>query len=108
VLDARQIPSATVKCIDCLSLRHLLSRIFVACVKATGQLDALEQHDRVDSLNSLVLGLQKLLQNYGQKVVLVLDGIDRQRGASPTLLPAIARLGETVHKSSCLRYFAIY
>ena len=97
MLDARQIASATVNCVDCLSLRHLLSRIFVTCVKATGRLETLEQHDRVDSLNGLVVGLQKLLQNDGQKVVLVLDGIDRQRGASPTLLPALARLGETVN-----------
>jgi hypothetical protein len=53
----------------------------------------------VDSLNSLAAGLQKLLQNYGQNVVLVLEGIDRQRGASQTLLPALTRLGETVHET---------
>ena len=72
--------------------------------------DALDQHDRVDSLNSLAAGLQKLLQNYGQNVVLVLEGIDRQRGASQTLLPALTRLGETVHGNlgPLERYFAIY
>lgn len=30
------------------------------------------------------------------KFVLVLDGIDRQREAPPTLLPALARMGEIV------------
>ena len=99
VLYARQIPSATVKCTDCLSLRHLVSKIFVACVKATGRLEALEQYDRVDSLNGLAVSLQKLFQNYDQKLVLVLDGIDRQRGGSATLLPALARLGDAVCQS---------
>jgi origin recognition complex subunit 5 len=91
-----------VKCTECLSLRHLLSKIFVACVKATGQLQALEQYDRVDGLNGLTVGLQKLFQNYDQKLVLVLDGIHRQRGASPTLLPALARLGDAVYASYLL------
>jgi origin recognition complex subunit 5 len=65
-------------------------------------LHALEQYDRVDSLNGLTVGLQKLFQNYDQKLVLVLDGIDRQRGASPTLLPALTRLGDAVHVSCLL------
>lgn len=99
VLHARQIASVTVKCTDCLSVRHLVSKIFLACIKATGQVEALEQYDRVDSLNGLAVGLQKLLQDYSQKLVVVLDGIDRQRGSSPTMLPALARLGDTVNKS---------
>jgi origin recognition complex subunit 5 len=77
----------------------------VACIKALGQLGALEQYDRVDSLNGLVVCLQKLFQDYDQKLVLVLDGIDRQRGASPTLLPALARLGDTVRDSYLLLHF---
>lgn len=68
----------------------------MTCAKATGQLEALEQIDRADTLNGLTVGLQKLLQNYDQRLVLVLNGIDRQRGASLTLLPALARLGDTV------------
>ena len=39
--------------------------------------------------------LQRLLEGRG-KHILVFDGIDRQREVAPTLLPAIARLGETV------------
>jgi hypothetical protein len=74
----------------------------VACVKGTGQVEALEQYDRVDSLNGLVVGLQRLLQDYKQKLVLVLDGIDSQRGASPTMLPLLARLGDDVHDCSLL------
>lgn len=31
-----------------------------------------------------------------KKLVLVFDGIDRQKDAPPTLLPALARLGEIV------------
>ena len=60
------------------------------------QLEALEQYNRVDSLNGLAVSLQKILQDFDQKLVLVLDGIDRQRGSSATLLPALARLGDTV------------
>lgn len=74
----------------------------MACAKGTGQAEVLEQCDRVDSLNGLAVGLQRLLQDYKQKLVLVLDGIDRQRGASSTMLPALARLGDAVHDSFLL------
>jgi origin recognition complex subunit 5 len=39
--------------------------------------------------------LQGLLKSE-EKFVLVLDGVDKQREAPPTLLPALARLGEFV------------
>jgi hypothetical protein len=82
-----------------------LSKIFLTCVKATGQLEALEQYDRVENLNGLVVGLQKLLQEHDQKLVLVLDGIDRQRGASPTMFPSLARLGDAVCDSYPFLHF---
>jgi origin recognition complex subunit 5 len=43
----------------------------------------------------LVVHLQRLLKE-GPKFVLVFDGVDKQRDAPPTLLPALARLGEYV------------
>ncbi|KAL8876158.1 MAG: hypothetical protein Q9198_005595, partial [Flavoplaca austrocitrina] len=39
--------------------------------------------------------MQRLLEDQ-KKFILVFDNIDRQREAAPTLLPALARLGELV------------
>lgn len=50
---------------------------------------------RSESISAFVVELQHLLQGK-EKFILVFDGIDRQREAAPTLLPAIARLGEIV------------
>ncbi len=36
-----------------------------------------------------------------RRLVLVFDGIDRQKDAPPTLLPALARLGEVVSFLYC-------
>lgn len=44
---------------------------------------------------SLVQQLQKILSSITQ-FVLALDDIDQQREAHPTLLPALARLGDMV------------
>jgi len=79
-----------------LSQRHLLSKIFAACVSALQQEEEIEIFDRVDNLNALVVSLQKLLKNRRRKFVLVLDGIDKQRGGTATLLPALARIGDLV------------
>jgi origin recognition complex subunit 5 len=46
-------------------------------------------------LSSLAVALGRMLDGRG-KFVLVLDGIDNQREAPPTLLPALARFGESV------------
>lgn len=71
-------------------------------------LDALDEHDsrkidrrpyaRTENLNSLVVHLQRILGGLEEqeKFVLVFDGIDSQREAPPTLLPALARFGEMV------------
>ena len=50
---------------------------------------------RCESISAFLVELQTLLAGEA-KFVLVFDGIDRQREAAPTLLAAIARLGETV------------
>ena len=68
-------------------------------------LDALDAHydeqidrrpyARTENLSSLAVALGRMLDGKS-KFVLVLDGIDNQREAPPTLLPALARFGETV------------
>jgi hypothetical protein len=60
---------------------------------------------RCESLSQLVVEIGRLLEGWTtseeeqegkRRFVLVFDGIDRQRDAPPTLLPALARLGEIV------------
>jgi hypothetical protein len=107
VLSAREFPHATVKSQECHSLRHLLSKIHTACIGAVyeeGDGAADEAYERrTDSVNSLNVNLQRLLQGRDRKLVLVLDGIDKQRGLNPNTLPALARLSDIVcfKQSSC-------
>ncbi len=84
---------------ECITARHLFERTIAACARAvrdtqdgTNNVDGL---GRCENISALVTQLQLLLKR-GHKFVLVLDGIDRQRETSPTLLPALARLGEIV------------
>jgi origin recognition complex subunit 5 len=65
-------------------------------VKALGETQTVEQYEKIDSINALVSGLQRLWRGREERFVLVLDGIDKQRGASSTLLPALARVGDVV------------
>lgn len=99
VLDAIDTPSAILRSQECITTRHLLERT-IAVVKealaAHGQLEEATGLDgRCESISAFLVELQNLLAGRG-KFILVFDGIDRQREAAPTLLPAIARLGETV------------
>lgn len=62
---------------------------------------------RCETLAQLTVELTKMLkypvrEDAGWRFVLVLDAIDRQRDAPPTLLPALARLSEIVRISFTL------
>lgn len=68
---------------------------------------------RCDNLSQLVVEIGRLLEGWTRseeghegknRFVLVFDGIDRQRDAPPTLLPALARLGEIVSSPLSLLY----
>lgn len=100
VLEARQNTHAVVKSRECLSLRHLLSKIYTACVTAVcqGEDDGAEEayNSRSETVNALCVNLQRLLQGKGKDVVLVLEGLDKQRGLNPNTLPALARLSDIV------------
>ena len=107
VLEARNRTHALVKCQDCLSQRHLLSKIYASCVVALGEAERIEEYGKIDTLNSLVVNLQKLFEKTAkdgqyEKLVLVLDAIDEQRGGSATLLPALARLPDLMPDPSAL------
>lgn len=98
---------AIIKSAECITGRHLLERTLGAVARA---LDRKDYASRCENLAQLVVGLGKLLERYrdgyprdhgrlgdqGMRFVLVFDGIDRQRDAPNTLLPALARMGEVV------------
>ncbi|KAI1734889.1 origin recognition complex subunit 5 C-terminus-domain-containing protein [Xylaria scruposa] len=88
---------AVVKSAECVTARHLFERT----VGLVG--DALQNGStpgRCETLAALTAELTKLLKyaerDAQSRFVLVFDGIDRQRDAPPTLLPALARLSEIV------------
>lgn len=98
-LKSIDAPSAIVHSRECITTRHLLERAISdskAALSKQHQLDLDRGFDgRCESISAFVVQLQLLLEGRG-KFVLVFDGIDRQREALPTLLPAIARLGEII------------
>ena len=98
-MEAIGTPFAIVRSQECITQRHLLERA-IANTKETleGQDDDayIDTVDgRCESISAFVVELLRLLGGRG-RFILVFDGIDHQRDAAPTLLPAIARLGEMV------------
>ncbi|KAK5172636.1 uncharacterized protein LTR77_002756 [Saxophila tyrrhenica] len=97
-LDAAKLPHAIVRCRECVTGRHLLERTTAAVHRSVQQEDdedALNYDGRCENISALVVHLQRLLEKR-EKFVLVFDGVDKQRDAPPTLLPALARLGEFI------------
>ena len=98
VLASLSIPSAVASSKECITTRHLLERTLATVMNslhAQTRGTPINFDGKCDSISAFVIQLQCLLEGKG-KYILVFDGIDRQREASPTLLPAIARLGEIV------------
>ena len=98
-LETRKLKHAIMRCRECITGRHLLERT-IAAVQSSLQQDEVaaghaEYNGRCENLGVLTAHLQRLLQKE-QKFILVFDAVDRQRDAQPTLLPALARLGEFV------------
>jgi origin recognition complex subunit 5 len=100
VLNAVGTGHAVIRVQECITVRHLLERTVAACGDAiTSALDddlGRIAFGRCENISVLAVQLQQLLKRTTQKLVLVFDGVDRQREAPPTLLPALARLGELV------------
>lgn len=61
-----------------------------------GKEDQLDRYERLDSINALASNLKKLLQTRKEKFLIILLSADQQRGATLTLFPALARLGDYV------------
>lgn len=98
-LESHRRKHVVIKCRECITGRHLLERT-VAAVHESLQ-EGVQNGDRegfterCENLSALTVNLQRLLRKE-ERFILVFDGVDKQRDAPPTLLPALARLGEFV------------
>ncbi|KAI4157464.1 MAG: hypothetical protein LQ342_008257 [Letrouitia transgressa] len=96
ILESLDCPSAIIKSQECITTRHLLERALAATNASLAKYGASRDIDgRCESISAFAVQLQRLL-NDTENFILVFDGIDRQREASPTLLPALIRLGELI------------
>ncbi|RMZ83982.1 hypothetical protein DV737_g1342, partial [Chaetothyriales sp. CBS 132003] len=102
VLEARRARHVLVRCAECVSPRHLLNKIFTACLTLLARHDEADEYDRVDSVNALVVNLDKLFRKQEARIVLVLDQLDSLTGTSQMLVAALVRLPDTVPSVSLL------
>lgn len=98
-LELSSLKHAIIPCSECITSRHFLERTLAACVEAIEtatdkSLDGIIV-SRCENLSTLTSSLERLLEGI-DKFVLVLDGIDEQREAPPTLLPSLARLSQLI------------
>ncbi|KAL4741022.1 hypothetical protein BDV11DRAFT_203812 [Aspergillus similis] len=102
VLALLEVPHAIVRSPECITGRHLLTKILWAVLNALDRKDEWERFGkgRCEHISSLAVLLGECLASHPggaiEKFVLVLDGIDKQREAPATLLSALARLGEAI------------
>ncbi|CAG8884129.1 unnamed protein product [Penicillium nalgiovense] len=102
VLATVEVPHAIVRSSECITGRHLLTKILWNTLEALGQKEEWEKSGkgRCEQVSGLAVLLDECLAarpvEYQGKFVLVLDEIDRQREAPHTLLSALARLGEII------------
>ncbi|OCL09213.1 hypothetical protein AOQ84DRAFT_291683 [Glonium stellatum] len=105
VLDTSKVPHAIINSRECITGRHLLERTVTSCLDAIDESseDKVDRrpYSRCENISALAIHLQRLLDGR-ERFVLVFDGIDRQREAPPTLLPALARFGEIIPNLSII------
>lgn len=99
-LKSSGLAHAIVRSQECVTGRHLLERTLASCIESiAGASDNTLNsnfYSRCENISALAAQLQRLLESREGHFTLVFDGIDRQREAPPTLLPALARFGELV------------
>ncbi|KAG6030589.1 hypothetical protein E4U41_007797, partial [Claviceps citrina] len=99
---------AVVNAAQCITGRHLLERIVASVAEVVRQ--GRGRAGRCESLAQLCVTLAAMLGDAdadadagaGSRFVLVLDAVDRQRDAPPTLLPGLARLSEVIPSLTCV------
>lgn len=104
-MEELQVPHTIIRCAECITGRHLLTKILLETLRALGLEGEWERFGKgkcehvstlVVLLSDILSSTDKLGESNGKKFILVLDGIDKQREASQMLLAALARLGEVV------------
>lgn len=107
--QATSLVHATVNVARCISGRHFFESIIVAVTSAlrawNGSGDGEISSPRCETLAQLAASLGFIFEEPQLKdglthFILVLDGMDKQRDHPPTLMPALARLCETVSRTS--------
>jgi origin recognition complex subunit 5 len=99
--DRDTLRYAIVKSAECIVGRHLMEQTVGAVARALGSGKIV---GRCENLAQLVVEIGNLVEDWTvaeehRRLVLVFDGIDHQKEAPPTLLPALARLGEIVSQA---------
>lgn len=102
--DGFSLRYSIVSSIECITARHLYETVVS---KVAGALEWDAAPSRCETVSQLAVELSKMLKYTprpdGFRFVLVFDGIDRQRDAPHTLLPALGRLSEIVSAPSTAR-----
>ncbi|UKZ82178.1 hypothetical protein TrVFT333_009962 [Trichoderma virens FT-333] len=108
---AATLVHATVNVARCISGRHFFESIIVAVTNAlkawNGSNDGEVSSQRCETLAQLAASLGVIFDEPQLKdglthFILVLDGMDKQRDPPPTLMPALARLCETIPCLTCV------
>ncbi|KAL7948172.1 origin recognition complex subunit 5 C-terminus domain-containing protein [Trichoderma barbatum] len=109
--QATTLVHATVNVARCISGRHFFETIIVAITNAlrawNGSGDGEVTSQRCETLAQLAASLgfifdEPQLKHGLTHFILVLDGMDKQRDPPPTLMPALARLCETIPCLTCV------
>lgn len=104
-LETSNLPHTIINSRECITGRHLLERTVASCLDAVDEFSDIKvdrkPYSRCENISTLAIYLQRLLDGR-ERFVLVFDGIDRQREAPPTLLPALARFGEIIPSLSII------
>lgn len=121
VLQELRLPYVHLRCAEYITVRHLLLKTIGGAVDALGLEDSDDKYIHCDTVSGLAVSLSEMLshkpvgarqppngdameglmtENSSKSLILVLDGIDRQREANATLLPALARLTEVASRTA--------
>ncbi|KAL6821220.1 origin recognition complex subunit 5 C-terminus domain-containing protein [Trichoderma sp. SZMC 28015] len=109
--QASPLVHATVNVARCISGRHFFESIIAAVTNAvrawSGNGDGEVESQRCETLAQLAASLGAIFDEPQLKdglthFILVLDGMDKQRDPPPTLMPALARLCETIPFLTCI------
>jgi origin recognition complex subunit 5 len=89
VLEKLEIRHAIIDSKECITGRQLLEQAVASAAEAVDSTAG-----RCENLAALQVQLSAQLEQ--KELVLVFDGIDGQREAPPTLIPALVRVAESV------------